>query len=99
MYYLPESVEAPLKEGDVIGTLLLSYANQPLTTIQLVASESVDRSELLFALHAIRQVVSSQWFIIAVIVVAVLALVYAVILLIYRRKKRTQRPVKKYRKF
>ena len=99
VYYLPESVEAPLKEGDVIGTLLLSYANQPLTTIQLVASESVDRSELLFALHAIRQVVSSQWFIIAVIVVAVLALVYAVILLIYRRKKRTQRPVKKYRKF
>ena len=46
-YNLPEKVEAPIKKGDVIGTATYTYANQELTTVNLVASESVERSELL----------------------------------------------------
>ena len=98
-YQLPESVNAPLKEGDIIGSVTLSYANQELVTLDLVASESVDRSELLSALDAIKNVISSQWLIIAMIVLALLGVIYVIVLLVYRHKIKTQRPVKKYRKF
>lgn len=98
-YDIPEKIEAPVKEGDKVGTVTLSYANQKLVTIDLVVSETVDRSELLSALDAIRMVVTSKWFIIAVSVIAILVIVYFIILAVYKRKKKTQRPVKKYRKF
>ena len=98
-YHLPESVDAPIKEGDVIGSVTLSYANQELCTVDLVASESVDRSELISAIEAMKSIVTSKWFIIAVIIIIVLAVIYIVTLLVYKRKKKSQRPVKKYRKF
>ena len=44
---IPESVEAPVKKGQVIGTVTFSYAGQDLLTTNLVAAESVERSELL----------------------------------------------------
>ena len=98
-YNLPERISAPVKEGDVVGTVTLSYANQPLATIDLVVSENVDRSELLSILDTLKQIVTSRWFLVTLAVVVMLVLFYVVILLIYRRKKKTQRPVKKYRKF
>lgn len=96
---LPEKISAPVKEGDKIGTVTLSYANNELVTIDLVASESVDRSELLIAINAIKRIMTSKWFVIAVCVIGVLVFVYIIVIVVYRRKKKTQRPVKKYRKF
>lgn len=98
-YQLPESISAPVKAGDVVGTVTLSYANQELATLSLVASESVDRSELLTTLDAVKNIVVSRWFIIVVLVLLLLTIIYVIIRLIYRRKMRSQRPVKKYRKF
>ena len=98
-YKVPESISAPVSDGDVIGKVELSYNDQPLATIDLIATENIDRSELLSALDSLKGFVTSQPFIIFIIVVAVLAAVYFIIILIFRRKKRSQRPVKKYRKF
>ncbi len=98
-FELPEKVDAPVKEGDKIGTVTLSYANSKLVTIDLVASESVDRSELLTAIDAVKGVVTSRWFIIAVCIIGALVFIYIIVIVVYRRKKKTQRPVKKYRKF
>ena len=39
-FRVPESIEAPVKEGDKVGTVTLSYANNELVTIDLVASET-----------------------------------------------------------
>ena len=35
--HIPDTISAPVKKGQVIGTATLSYANQPLTPINLVA--------------------------------------------------------------
>ena len=99
VYDLPERIEAPVKEGDKIGTVTMSYANQKLVTVDLVASETVDRSELLSAIDGVKNVVTSQWFIICVIIIAILMISYIIVVAVYNRKKKTQRPVKKYRKF
>ena len=98
-FHLPESIDAPVKEGDVVGSVTLSYLSQELCTIDLVASETVDRSELISAIEAIKHIVTSKWFIIAFIVIALFAIIYLIIFLILRKKKKSQRPVRKYRKF
>lgn len=99
IYNIPDSVDTPIKEGDVIGTMTLRYEDQNLCTVNLVATENVDRSELLTSLDAIKNVITSKWFLISISVIAFLIIIYIIIVLVYSRKKKTQRPVKKYRKF
>lgn len=99
IYDIPESIEAPVKEGDKIGTVTLSYANQELVTIDLLASETVERSELLTAMDAFNNVVTSKWFIISIAAIIILFIAYIIIATIYNKRKKNQRPVKKYRKF
>ncbi len=99
IFDIPDHLDAPVKEGDKIGTVTLSYANQKLATIDLLVGESVDRSELLTALDGIKRITTSQWFIIVIVIVAILIIIYFIIIVIYKRNKKNQRPVKKYRKF
>lgn len=99
IYDIPESVDAPIREGDKIGTVTLSYANQELATIDLLASESVDRSELITALEALKKIISTPWFILSMIIVVILVISYFIVIAIYNKRRKTQRPIKKYRKF
>ena len=96
--HLPESVEAPVKKGQIIGTATLSYANQTLTEINLVASESVERSELLHSANTVKEIFSSTWFLIVAAVIVLLVVIYIILAIIYNRKKKNLRKVKKYRK-
>ena len=98
-YSIPESIDAPVRQGDKIGTVTLSYANQKLATIDLLAGESVDRSELLTVMDGLKTIATSTWFIAVVIGIIVLALIYMIVAAVYNRRKKTRRPVKKYRKF
>jgi serine-type D-Ala-D-Ala carboxypeptidase (penicillin-binding protein 5/6) len=96
---IPQSVEAPVKKGQVIGTATISYANQELTKINLVASESVERSELLRSANTVKSIFTSVWFIVIVGIIVLLVIIYIILALIYNRKKKNLRRVKKYRKF
>ena len=95
---LPESVEAPVKKGQVIGTAVLSYADQQLTTINLVAAESIERSEVLHSVDIAKGIFSSTWFLIIVFIIILLLIIYIILALIYNRKKKKLRKVKKYRR-
>lgn len=95
---IPESVEAPIKKGDIIGTVTLQYADQELATIDLIAAESVERSELLKSMDTVKTVVTSPWFLAVVGVIVLLVVVYVILALIYNRKKKKLRKIKKYRK-
>ena len=96
--HLPEKVEAPVKKGDIIGTATLSYANQELTTINLVAAESMEKSQLLQIGSVMKDIFSSLWFIIIAIIIGILLIVYITLTLLYKSKKKKMRKVKKYRK-
>ena len=71
---------------------------QELATINLVASESVERSEVLHSVDTMNEVIHSQWFQIIAGVIAALVLIYLILALIYNRKKKKLRKVKKYRR-
>ncbi len=96
--HIPDTINAPIKKGQVIGTATLSYANQELTTVNLVASESVERSEMLRTADTVKSIFTSVWFIAIVAIIILLVIIYIILALIYNRKKKNLRKVKKYRK-
>ena len=95
---IPEKIEAPIKKGQKVGTATLSYANQKIATVNLVASESVEHSELVHSTETIKSIFSSGWFIAIAIIIIILLIIYIILALIYNRKKRNLKRVKKYRK-
>nr|WP_319487439.1 D-alanyl-D-alanine carboxypeptidase family protein [uncultured Caproiciproducens sp.] len=95
---IPDVVTAPVKKGQVIGTATLSYANQKLTTVNIVAAVSVERSELLHSANTVKAIFTSVWFIVIVSIIVLLVIIYIILALIYNRKKKNLRRVKKYRK-
>lgn len=95
----PDSVNAPITKGEILGKATLSYANHQLATINLVASEDVQRSDLLYYWEGAKNIISSPWFLGIVGLFVLLFIIYLIIATIYNRRDRRKRKVKKYRKF
>lgn len=93
----PESVQAPIRKGEEIGTVTLSYADEVIATIPLVATESVARSDLIAGWEQGRSLLTSSWFIAIMAAIGALIVVYLILVVFYRRKQRQLRRVKKFR--
>lgn len=87
---LPQSVEAPVAAGDKLGTVTLEYQGETYGTLDMVAGDSVERSEFLYTVQQI-QYYWDQWWVKALVglgVVAILALVVLMTVVLPRRKAR-----------
>lgn len=73
---LLESLAAPVKEGDVVGTVTVTYGDEILGSADLVTTGAVDRSEFLYVLSQIENFTRSKFFIVTIISAVVLTLVY-----------------------
>ncbi len=93
----PESVQAPIRKGEVVGTATLSYANEVIATVPLVATESVSRSDLIAGWEQGRALLSSPWSIAIMAALGALVIVYLILVVFYRRKQKQLRRVKKFR--
>ncbi len=91
---IPDSVTAPVYEGDVIGTATISYANRELTTIDLIASETVELSKLMYFMDYARKILKSRGMMIAVCVVVFLIIIYICLTIAYNRKKTRNKRMK-----
>lgn len=95
---VPSSIDAPVKEGDYVGTATVYYEGEKVSTFNLVADESVERSELLFVLDLFESVFTSIYFIVAAIIVVILFAVYLFVVVKHNKnKKRKRKQVKHYR--
>ena len=83
-----ESVSAPIAKGDLITTATVYYKDQPFTTINLVAHDSVSVSPILYTTDAVRSVLTSPWFLGAVALIVVLFIIYVTVSSSYAKKKR-----------
>ncbi|MDE7390667.1 MAG: D-alanyl-D-alanine carboxypeptidase [Lachnospiraceae bacterium] len=92
---VPKSLTAPIIEGTVIGTVTISYANQELTTVNLIAEETIERSKLLYFLDRAKMIIHSKWMIVSILVVIVLIVIYTIITVIYNSKKKKRKKRKK----
>ncbi len=87
----PKSINAPVNKGDVIGKAQVLYADEEIATVNLVASESVTRSPLLWFISVIKSALSSTAFKLILLAVLTLIIAYIVLFVRYRRKKRRRR--------
>lgn len=86
-----ESVSAPINKGDIITTASVRYKGEPFTTINLVASEGVAVSPILYITDAVRTVLTSPWFLISVALVVILFVIYVSVSTSYTKKKKQQK--------
>ncbi|MBQ2667556.1 MAG: D-alanyl-D-alanine carboxypeptidase [Clostridia bacterium] len=94
---LPESVKAPVKKGAEIGTATYIFRGEEIAVIPLIASESVERSELIQTVEQGKEILTSGWFIVTAIVIALLTVAYIALMISMNRKRRQMRRIRKYR--
>ncbi len=88
-YDLPESVEAPIEDGEKIGNLNLVLAGEIIGTVPLVAGESVEQSELLSGLKNFSDMTRSFWFKFILCFLGILIILYVLLMIIrnYNHRK------------
>ena len=88
----PESVDAPIKAGDVIGSVTYSYNGMDYGTVELVALSDVERSPVLYYADKLSNFFQSTVFKVILIVLAVFVVLYILFNLTFggmrRRKQR-----------
>ena len=88
-YDLPESVEAPIEKGEVIGKLNFRHAGEVIGSVDLVSAEDVEQSDLLSGLKNFSDMTRSFWFKFIVIMLFILIALYVALMIIrnYNKKK------------
>jgi D-alanyl-D-alanine carboxypeptidase (penicillin-binding protein 5/6) len=94
---LPEKVNAPVKEGDVLGNVTVILMGEEVATVDLVAMHDVKRSGLKYIGHVFGLVMKKPGFIIGSIVFVALVVFYGVLSVMYNNYKRRHRHYSRYR--
>ncbi len=84
-----QSVEAPVREGQVLGKLTLSYNGREYGSLDLVALNDVERSDLLFYIDRCEKFFAQTW--VKIVIVLLIVMVIALIIFIPRRGRRRRR--------
>lgn len=80
-------VEAPVNEGQVLGTMTLSYEGEVYGTLDLVAVNSVERSELLYKKAQFLSFFQHSGVQIGLALLALVSAVIALKLLVFRKRR------------
>ncbi len=78
-FNVPEHLSAPIKQGDVVGTVTVTMQGETVGTVDLLAGSSVDRNELLYTMAKVKVFFSSTYFKVVVVLCIIAAAVYAVL--------------------
>lgn len=83
-----DTVEAPVEEGQVLGSMTLSHEGTEYGVLDLVAVSSVERSELLYKKEQFIAFFQAEGVKLAFISAAVVILIVALRLLVFRKRRR-----------
>lgn len=89
-----ESVEAPVTEGQVLGKITLSYDGEDYGSLDLVALNDVERSELLYRIDRAEKFFGQTW--VKAAIVALIVLILVLIIAGSVRGKRKRRRSRSY---
>lgn len=89
-----ESVDAPVKKGDVLGTADIVYAEEVIGTVNLVSNEDIEKSTLLTVLQAIKNFFSSSYMKVVYIIIAAAILIFIFSVIKMNRKGNKKRKIK-----
>lgn len=94
---LPEAIDAPVQKGDIVGKLRVVYEERELGLIDLAASDSVERSRILWMWRGVRNFFSSKIVRICFIALVILIAAYMIISAISNRNYSRRRRRSGYR--
>ena len=75
-FHLPEAVTAPIEAGDVVGSVTLSLAGEEIGTVDLIASQSLERNTALYVIAKIGEFFSSLYFKVLLVLILITVAVY-----------------------
>lgn len=85
---LPPTTKAPLKKGQVLGTIKVLYNGEHVGTTNLVSAEDIEADKLSILAHTIVDFVQKY---IIVIAISIFLIVAMIVVSIYKRKQRKKR--------
>ena len=100
---IPESVDAPLDKGTVVGKATIYYKadknseKQKLAEVNVVSGEKIERSGILYVFNVIGTVFQSYWFIVIIALIILILIIYLIIAKVHSNRKKKKRNVKHYR--
>lgn len=97
VYNLPESVSAPINEGDVIGTVDYYLAGEKIGTSQLVSHDTIERNFVMFVVGKFRERYQSLYFRVVLCVTAVLLIGYGIMCYVHFKKNEKIQKVRRSR--
>lgn len=91
---MPEKLQSPIAKGDVLGTVTYSYKGIEVGSANLIATNDVERNNILHIFHLVLKVITSPFFFIPAILL-ILLIMYAR----HQKKKRErQRRIQQLKK-
>lgn len=95
----PDGVDAPVAEGDRLGSVTVTYDNNELGSANLVAITDVPRSEFSYFRTQVRDFFLHYWYVLLLILFSVLVLLYLMVYLnAHRRRKKRRAAQRKERR-
>lgn len=89
--HLPDDLVAPIKAGDVIGTMDVSYNGVHYGSVDLVSIRDVSRSQVLYYADKLENFFKSRLFKMIVLGLVILLVLYILIILLTGRRRRRRR--------
>ena len=87
-----QKVTAPVEKGTVLGKVeLIVNVDQKIGEVPLVASDTINRSWLLYAWSCVSDFFTSVWFLLGVAVLLLLLIGYAILNVVYNRRRQKDR--------
>ncbi|MBD5114162.1 MAG: D-alanyl-D-alanine carboxypeptidase [Ruminococcaceae bacterium] len=83
---LYEKVVAPVKKGEVLGRLDIVYQGDVIKTIDLVASKSIERSQIAYLVDRAKSLTETSWFSPLLVLLLICILTDIVLMAIRRRR-------------
>lgn len=92
---IPKHVEAPIKQGDIVGSVSLVLAGENIGTVDLLAGQDVERNFTLYALAQFKNFLTSLYFRVVLIVSAITFVGYIAVATMLNKKNKKRQSVRR----
>ncbi|MEG2697828.1 MAG: serine hydrolase [Ruthenibacterium sp.] len=96
-FKVPDSINAPVHKGDVIGTVTLRLQGETIGVVDLAAAQEVKRNFVLYALHGIGLFFKSTYFRVVLILTGIYVVAYFALSMWVHAEQRRRRAEKRRR--
>ncbi len=89
--FISESVDAPIKKGDILGQAEIYYAEKLIGKVDLVAGNNVEKSTVLAIIRSIKNFFASDYMKIVYFVLAAIVVIFIIICIILNLPKKKRK--------